>query len=61
MFRMANSEVYFNRLITVDEITGLIESVTADELIELANELLLESNLTKIIISSKGSILKTAA
>jgi len=61
MFRMANSEVYFNRLITVDEITGLIESVTADELIELANELLAESNLTKIIISSKGSILKTAA
>ncbi len=61
MFRMANSEFYFNRLITVDEITGMIESVTADELIELANELLAEETLTRVIISSKGSILKTAA
>jgi predicted Zn-dependent peptidase len=61
MFRMANSEFYFERLITVDEMINLIESVSSDELIEISREVLDENTLTKVIISAKGSILKTAA
>jgi len=61
MFRMANSEIYFNRLITVDELIKMVDEVTSDDIIELSNEVLDEVSLTKVVISSKDLILKSAA
>jgi len=61
MFRMANSELYYNRLVTIDELTKMIDSVTPKEIIEIANEILEENYLTKIIISPKDLVLKSAA
>ena len=61
MFRMANSELYYNRLVTIDEVTKMIDSVTPKEIIEIANEILEENYLTKIIISPSDLILKSAA
>ena len=61
MFRMANSELYYNRFVTIDEITKMIDSVTSKEIIEIANEILEENYLTKIIISPSDLVLKTAA
>jgi predicted Zn-dependent peptidase len=61
MFRMANSELYYNRLVTIDELTKMIDSVTPKEIIEIANEILEENYLTKIIISPSDLVLKSAA
>jgi predicted Zn-dependent peptidase len=61
MFRMANSELYYNRLVTIDELTKMIDSVTPKEIIEIANEILEENYLTKIIISPPDLVLKSAA
>jgi predicted Zn-dependent peptidase len=61
MFRMANSELYYNRFVTIDEVTKMIDSVTAKEIIEIANEILEENYLTKIIISPKDLALKSVA
>jgi predicted Zn-dependent peptidase len=61
MFRMANSELYYNRLVTIDEITKMIDSVTPKEIIEIANEILEENYLTKIIISPKNLVVNSAA
>ena len=61
MFRMANSELYYNRLVTIDEVTKMIDSVTPKEIIAIANEILEENYLTKIIISPPDLILKSAA
>jgi predicted Zn-dependent peptidase len=58
---MANSELYYNRFVTIDEITKMIDSVTAKEIIEMANEILEENYLTKIIISPKDLNLKSVA
>lgn len=59
MFRMANSEIYFNKLISIDETIKKIDMVNAEDIIKLANEVLDEDTLTKIVISSKT--LRTAA
>ena len=61
MFRIANSELYYNRLVTIDEVTKMIDSVTPKEIIEIANEILEENYLTKIIISPQDLVLKSAA
>ncbi|MDR3665287.1 MAG: pitrilysin family protein [Ignavibacteriaceae bacterium] len=61
MFRIANSELYYNRMVTIDEITKMIDSVTAKEIIDIANEILEENYLTKIIISPKDQALKSVA
>ena len=60
MFRMANSELYYNRLVTIDEVTKMIDAVTPKEIIDIANEILEENYLTKIIISPKDLVLKSA-
>ncbi|HSP89237.1 MAG TPA: pitrilysin family protein [Ignavibacteriaceae bacterium] len=61
MIRMAQSELYFNRIRSTEEILNKIEKVTAEEVIETANDLLDEDSLFKVIIKSKNSVLKTAA
>jgi predicted Zn-dependent peptidase len=61
MFRMAQSELYHNRIKSADEIIRDIDSVTPEDILELANELLSENTFTKIIIKSKDTLLKSAA
>lgn len=61
MFRMANSELYFNRFISPDEMVKLINSITAQEILELANEVFEENTMTRVIISPNNLIMKTAA
>jgi predicted Zn-dependent peptidase len=55
MIRMAQSELYYNRIKSIDEIIKEIDSVTTEEIIETANDLLNESSLTKIIIKSNNN------
>jgi predicted Zn-dependent peptidase len=61
MIRMAQSELYYNRIKSTDEVLKSIESVSIDDIIETANDLLDEDSLFKIIIKSKNALLKTAA
>jgi len=61
MIRMAQSELYHNRIISTEEILNRIESVTREQVIEIANDLLDEDSLFKVIIKSKNAVLKTAA
>ena len=61
MIRMAQSEFYFNRIIPTEEIIKKIDGVTKDQIIDMANELLDENTMFKIIIKSKNALLKSAA
>ena len=61
MFRMAQSELYFNRIKTTEEIIKNIDAVTRENILETANQLLNESTFVKLIIKSKNVLLKTAA
>ncbi len=61
MIRMAQSELYFNRIKTTDEIIKSIDSVTVNDILEAANELLDENSFIKLIIKSKNALLKSAA
>jgi predicted Zn-dependent peptidase len=61
MIRMAQSELYFNRIKTIEEEIKNIEAVTRDNILEAANEMLDENSSVKIIIKSKNKLLKSAA
>jgi predicted Zn-dependent peptidase len=61
MFRIAQSELYYNRVKSTDEIIKDIDSVTSEDILELSNELLNEDTFIKIIIKSKDTQLKSAA
>lgn len=61
MFRMAQSELYYNRVKSTDEIIKNIDSVTREDILDLANELLDDSTFIKVIIKSKDTVLKSAA
>ncbi len=61
MFRIAQSELYHNRLKSTDEIIKEIDSVTREDILELSNTMLDEDTFIKIIIKSKDTLLKSAA
>ncbi len=61
MIRMAQSEFYFNRVKTIDEVIKTIDAVTADNILEAANEVLEENSFIKLIIKSKNALIKSAA
>jgi len=61
MTRIAQSEIYFNEIRTVEESLEKIDLVTADDILEAANELLIEDMFDKVIIKSQKSKLKFAA
>lgn len=61
MIRMAQSELYFNRIKTTEEIIKNIEVVTRENILEAANQLLDEDKYVKLIIKSKNILLKSAA
>jgi predicted Zn-dependent peptidase len=61
MIRMAQSELYFNRITSTDEVLKEIDAVNADDILQLAAKLLDENSLVQIIIKSKNALLKSAA
>jgi predicted Zn-dependent peptidase len=61
MFNLANSEFYYGRFITPAELIQMIESVTSDEVLQIAHEILDDSKLTRVVISPNASTLKSAA
>lgn len=61
MIRMAQSELYFNRFVSTDEVIKKIDALTREDIIDLANEVLREESFIKLIIKSKDTALKSAA
>ena len=61
MIRMAQSELYYNRIKNIEEILEEIDSVTAEDILDISNELLQEDSFIKVIIKSKNTLLKWAA
>lgn len=61
MIRMATSILNYGRIIPVEEMLNRIDSVTAEDILETANEVLTESDLTRIVIRSNDSSIKKAA
>ena len=58
---MAQSELYYNRIKSLEEILEEIDSVTAEDILDISNELLQEDSFIKVIIKSKNTLLKWAA
>ncbi len=54
MMRIAQSMIYFDRVIPVEETIADIEKVTVERIAELAGELFDPKGFTKIVISSQG-------
>ena len=52
MMRMANSILYYNKIITIDEYLKRIDNINVDDLLKIANETLDESQLIKVILKS---------
>jgi predicted Zn-dependent peptidase len=52
MIRIANSFLYFNRLVSLDEFLKKIDTVTVDDITSISNELLDEKKLSKVILTS---------
>ncbi len=52
MIRIANSFLYFNRVVSLDDSLKKIDSVTVDDIASIANELLDEKKLSKVILTS---------
>lgn len=61
MIRMAQSELYFNRIKSTEEEIKNIDAVTRNNILETANEMLEENSFIKLIIKSKNALLKSAA
>jgi predicted Zn-dependent peptidase len=61
MIRLANSLLHYGKIVPIEDILNKIDSVTADDIQRLSNEVLNESTLSKIIICSKDNSIKKAA
>jgi len=61
MIRIANSFLYFNRIIPVEEIIADVEKVTPAEIHQLAKKMLNEEDFSKIEIRPKKKTVKAAA
>ena len=57
MMRIAQSVILFNRLKTIEETIAEIDAVDKDKILELANLLLVEKDMNKIMISSKDHLI----
>lgn len=55
MIRIANSFLYFNRVVSLDDFLKKINSVTVDDISSCANELLDEKKLSKVILTSNNA------
>jgi predicted Zn-dependent peptidase len=61
MIRMANSIIYYNRVITVEEILNKIDLISSDDILELANQYLCEKDFTRIFVRSTNKKMKKVA
>lgn len=61
MIRLANSILHYGKVLTLEESIQKIESVTKDELIQIANEVLNEKELITITLGSKNKSINKAA
>ncbi|HEX9253035.1 MAG TPA: pitrilysin family protein [Ignavibacteriaceae bacterium] len=61
MIRLANSLLHYGKIVPIEDILNKIDSVTADDIQKLSNDVLNESTLSKIIICSKDNSIKKAA
>lgn len=52
MIRIANSMLYFNKIINVEDYLKSIDAVTSEDLIKTANEILNEEKLVKVILKN---------
>lgn len=55
MSRMAQSEIYFNEIKSIEDSIAEIDRVSAGEVLEMANEVLDENTLSKIILKAKST------
>jgi len=55
MIRIANSFLYFNRVVLLDDFLKKVDSVTVDDITSIANELLDEKKLSKVILTSNNA------
>jgi predicted Zn-dependent peptidase len=55
MIRIANSFLYFNRVVSLDDFLKKIDLVTVDDITLCANELLDEKKLSKVILNSNAA------
>jgi len=61
MIRIANSMMYYNRFIPVEEILKKINAITINDIQELSNEVFDEKFLTQVYLTTKSNRKKTAA
>ena len=61
MIRLANSILHHGKVIPIEDLLTKIDSVTAEDLLKLSNEVLNESTLSRIVICSKDNLIKKAA
>lgn len=61
MIRIANSMLYFNKIITIEDYLKSIDAVTAEDLIKTANEIFNEEKLIKVILKSNDSKMPAVA
>lgn len=61
MIRLANSILHYGKVLTLEETIKKIDSVTKDELIQVANEVLSQKELITITLGSKNKSINKAA
>ena len=61
MLRIAQSIIYFDKIKTVEETVKHIQSVTVKDIRNLSNELFENGTLTRVILSSKNTLLQKVA
>ena len=55
MMRIANSILYYNRVISLEEYLEKIDKITEEDVQKAANELLNENKLVKVILKSDSN------
>ncbi|MBT8378761.1 MAG: insulinase family protein [Ignavibacteria bacterium] len=55
MMRMANSMLYYNRIVSIEEYLKKIDRISSDDVLKIANESLNEAQLIKVILKSVKS------
>lgn len=61
MIRIANSMMYYNRFIPIEEILKKINAITINDIQELSNEVFDEKFLTQVYLTTKSNRKKKAA
>ena len=54
MMRIARQELYFERYFTLDEVIDAVESVTADQICELAQDLFPKTSFSRVVLQPQA-------